>query len=162
MCHLEDGGILPPGFNFREGVHTRDEKNLPRFQAAPVMPLQRFRRVRRAGRAQFLLACDETFDAVHGERRHCKSMEWRRDRLQRPMRRDVRGDHQHGIEAERSPRRAGCVQMAAMDWIERAAEDADAFDHAFDDTSVEGLALTAVHMASSNAGTPSPVAAETA
>ena len=78
------------------------------------------------------------------------------------MRRHVGRDQQDDIEVEFAPRRAGGIQMPAVDWIECPAENANAFVHSFDVSCLDALASTADHMASSSAETPSPVAAETA
>ena len=127
-----------------------------------MMTFEGFGRVRGTISAEFLVAGEQAVDAVHRERGHCESMERGGDGLDGAMRRDVGGDQQHRIEPQRVSDGARGVEVSAVNRIEGAAENADAFDHALDDSSVDGLALTAVHMASSSAGTPSPVAADTA
>ena len=72
------------------------------------------------------------------------------------MRRNTRRHYQHACEAEGAAGGIRHIEVSLMNRVERASEKADAV-HA----GVETVAsATARHMASSRAGTPSPVTAE--
>jgi hypothetical protein len=63
---------------------------------------------------------------VTGDREldHCEPMRRGGDR-RRTMRRVAGGNEAHGGEFERGPQLTGELQVAAMDWVEGTAEDAE-------------------------------------
>src|SRR3954463_3718515 len=98
-------------------------------------------------------------------------MKRRGDGLDRTMRGHPRRHDPDLGELQRVARGNRRLEVPAMNWIERSAQNADPYVHACSEvrgarSEVRGLrslrAFTCFHMASRSAGNPSPVAAETA
>ena len=118
--------VVLPARDLRERVGADHEEQLRRPIPALVELLQRAGRVRRRRRAQLEIRRAPAGSSGHRQRDHREAVEARRERL-RPVRRDVRRDHETAGRGRARVRAAAAeVEVTAVNRIEGAAEDADA------------------------------------
>src|SRR5262245_11589424 len=165
MRHVENARIVLPRANLDERIGANHEEQLLRRVAARMKLLERGRRKRSSTRSQLQIRCPPPRAFQHREGNHGETMEARRERL-RAMRRHAGWNDEQPGEAERRFCRAGDVDVATMNRIEGAAEDADApacghrarailrgFDAA--------RPVSPDQIPSSNSGTPAPATPDT-
>ena len=124
VCRVEDRGVVVPRGNFCKRVGADDEKQLRRRVTALVELRECSGRVRGRGGSQLEVGRPPALARGDGERDHGKAVERRRKRLL-PVRRDVRRDDVHPRQPQRLLSAGSDVQMAAVNRVEGAAEDAD-------------------------------------
>jgi hypothetical protein len=101
MRRVQDLGKLPPRGNFCKGVGAEDEEDLPGTPPVAVQRAKRVDRVRRARPGKFDVGNAPRRPLGDGQRRQRKAMERACARIDRPVRRVVRGDEPHFIEFQR-------------------------------------------------------------
>ena len=158
VASVEQRRIVMPLHDVEKRVASQDKEEPGRIVPFFVgEPPQRDRRVRRTGSAQFEVTRRERIVPLHGERCHREPVRARCLIGRRLVRRLARRHQSHCVEADRPLRRERRVEMAVMHRIERTSQDSESHHPGHAGAS---RWRTADHMASSNAGTPSPVAAE--
>ena len=156
MAAIQKLRIAHPGLDLTKGVGPGDEEDVGRGR--PPEPVSRSSVSERVGRAVAVhlnVRCHER-GAVRDGQRHHREAVGRRDVRRLAVRRNPGRDEQHPFESEGAAGGLRDVEVAQVDGVERAAEQAAA-GHAAGGSACEA---TCFHIASSSLGSPSPVAAE--